>query len=141
MKTRRGWWRPRNLLLGWCAYWLALIVVGLAPAIAAGWRISQHPQGTASVNASFGNGTLLATITAAGKTTWTGSISVLTLALLVAVPPLLLWLLWLAGASRMNNAGETAAIGGTKKRQLHATDSRPEFIESSTSKRATREES
>lgn len=93
-----------------------------------------------SVNASFGNGMLTATISA-GKTTWTGAISVLTLALLVAGPPLIIWLIWLAVASRTNNAGETSAIRGTEKRELYATDSRPGFTESSTSKRTTREES
>ncbi|MGH7604744.1 MAG: hypothetical protein ACRENK_12215 [Gemmatimonadaceae bacterium] len=141
MKIRRGWWRPRNLLLSWCAYWLLLLVIGLSPAIVAGWRMSQQAHGTGSVNGSFGNGTLSATITQAGKTTWMGSISVLTLALLLAVPPLLLWLVWLVGASRTNNAEEAATIRGTEKKELYATDSRPGFIESSTSKRTTREES
>ena len=103
--------------------------------------MSQQPHLVGAVNASFGNGALSATITAAGKTTWSGSISILTFALLVAGPPLVFWLVWLAGASRTNNAGETAALGGPKKRELYATDSRPGFIESSTSKRTTREES
>ena len=141
MTARRGWWRPRNLFLAWCGYWLALIVVGLAPAIAAAWRMSQQPHGVGAVNASFGNGALSATITAAGKTTWSGSISILTFALLVAGPPLVFWLIWLAGASRTNNAGRNAAETEAPHKELYATDSRPGFIESSTSKRTTREES
>ena len=101
-------WRPRHLLLAWSAYWVGLVLVTLWPAIAAGWRMSQQAGGHGSANASMTDGILSANIVEAGHTTWAGSISVLTLAFLVAVPPLLLWLAWLAGSSRTNHAGGKA---------------------------------
>jgi hypothetical protein len=140
MKFRRAWWRPRNLLLAWCAYWLTLIVVGLGPAIAVGWRMSHDPQSHGDASIKVGNGIVSATIFEAGRSSWAGSISLLTLALLVAVPPLLLWLVWLVGTSRTNNAGRDATNADSRQRELYATDSRTEILESSTSKRRAREE-
>jgi hypothetical protein len=61
-------------------------------------------------------------------------------ALLVAMPPLLLWLVWLVGTSRTNNADSSAAKP-VRLQELYSTDSRTEFIESSPSKRPVREES
>jgi hypothetical protein len=141
MKLRKPWWRPRNLLLAWCAYWVALIVIRLGPAIAIGWRMSQHPGSKGSAAINFGNGVFSGTISEAGRASWTGSISFLTLVLLVGVPPLLLWLVWLAGTSRTNNAERTATETDRQQRELYGTDSRTEIIESSTSKRRVREES
>lgn len=141
MRFRRKWWRPRNLLLAWCAYWLTLIVVGLGPAIAVGWRMSHDRGSHGSAAVNIGDGVFKASVSEAGRAGWAGSISLLTLALLVAIPPLLLWLVWLVGTSRTNNAERNAADTGTRQRELYATDSRPEIFESSTSRRRAREES
>lgn len=103
--------RPRHLLLSWCAYWLALVLVTVGPALLA------------------------------GKTTWAGSISILTLVLLVAGPPLVLWFFWLAASARTNNAEKNTTNGRNAQRQLHATDSPAGIVDTSTSKRRTREES
>jgi hypothetical protein len=62
------------------------------------------------------------------------------LALLVAIPPLVLWLAGLAGTSRTNNAESTAAKEAGRE-ELYATDSRTDLIESSPSRRRVREES
>jgi hypothetical protein len=62
------------------------------------------------------------------------------LALLVAIPPLVLWLAGLAGTSRTNNA-ESSAAKEARREELYATDSRTDFIESSPSRRRVREES
>jgi hypothetical protein len=110
--------------------------------------MSQQPGGHGSANVSFANGTLTASIVEAGRTTWAGSIAILTLGLLVAVPPLLLWLVWLAGLPRTNNADEidlkNENLNNEKRRsELHATEPRIGIIDSSssTSKRRAREDS
>ena len=139
MKLSLRSWRPRHLLAAWCAYWAGLVLVTLWPAIAAGWRMSQQPHGKGTVSGGFGDGAFNATIVDSGKTTWTGSISALHLALLIAGPPLVLWLIWLMRASRTNNAGEASALGHPTRRELYDSDLRTETFESFTSKRETRE--
>lgn len=136
-------WRPRHLLLAWSAYWVALVLVALSPALIAAWRLSRQPDGHGSANLSFANGTLSANIVEAGRTTWAGSIAVLTLGLLVAVPPLFLWLVWLAGSPRTNNADEIELKNEKGRLELHATEPRIGIIDSSssTSKRRAREDS
>jgi hypothetical protein len=136
-------WRPWHLLLAWCAYWIALILVKLGPAIAIAWRISR-PGHTGSVNASITDGIVSANLIEAGRTVWSGSVPFGHLVLLVAAPPLIIWLVWLIGAARTNNAGENALKNQTRARELSATEPRIGIIEtssSSTSKRRTREES
>ena len=113
----------------------------LWPAIAAGWRMSQQAHGRGSVSASFGDNGISAIISESGKTTWTGSISVVHLALLIAGPPLVLWLIWLMRASRTNNAEEADALSHGAQRELYGSESRAGIFDSSTSKRGTREES
>jgi hypothetical protein len=97
-----------------------------------------NSHGTAGV--SFAGGVFVGTIAPAGRTTWSGSVSLLTLALLVAIPPLVLWLVWLAGTSRTNNADASVA-NQLRQEELYATDSRTKFTESSPSRRRVREES
>lgn len=101
MKRRR--FRVRNLFLAWSAYWLGLIVVGLSPAILAIWRMSRLPGG--QINAAFGDQGLTATVLQNGITTYSGSISFLTLILLIALPPLVMWALFL-WTTRTRDAGE-----------------------------------
>jgi hypothetical protein len=132
-------WRPRHLLLAWCAYWTGLVLVALWPAITALWRMSR-PGRHGSVSAGFGDGVLTATISDAGQTMWSGSISFLMLSLLVAIPPLLLWLAWLARSSRMNNADENALNARARQRELQAKETRIGIVDTSTSKRRSREE-
>ena len=132
-------WRPRHLLLAWCAYWIGLVLVTLWPAITALWRMSRPGRhGTAS--AGFGDGVVSATISDAGLTMWSGSISFLALSLLVAIPPLLLWLSWLARSSRTNNADENALNTRAGQRQLQAKEPRIGIVDTSTLKRRSREE-
>jgi hypothetical protein len=141
MKLSLGSWRPRHLLAAWCAYWAGLALVTLWPAIGAGWRMSQQAHGKGTVSASFGDNGVSAIISESGKTTWTGSISVVHLALLIAGPPLVLWLIWLMRASRTNNAGEPGALSHGTPKELYGSNSRTQIFDSSTSKRGTREES
>lgn len=136
-------WRPGHLLLSWCLYWVALILVKLGPAIVLGWRLSR-PGHTGSVNASVTDGIVSANMVDAGRTVWAGSVPFGHLVLLVAGPPLVIWLVWLIGAARTNNAGENALKNQPRARELSATEPRTGIIETSstsTSKRRTREES
>ncbi|HJP84504.1 MAG TPA: hypothetical protein VJ852_00810 [Gemmatimonadaceae bacterium] len=137
MKRRR--FRVRNLLLSWTAYWLALIVVGLFPAGLAIWRMSQLPHGQGSVNASVNDGVVTANVLQNGATTWTGSISLLGLALLIALPPLVMWAVSLVVSARTINAGDTELSDGPDVAQL--TPGVPDRFSTSasTSKRTSRE--
>jgi hypothetical protein len=137
----RGRWRPRHLLLAWGGYWIALVLVKLWPAIAAGWRMSQDAGEENNVSVSFSNTIFSASISEAGKAMWAGSISVLTLSLLVAGPPFLLWLAWLAYSSRTNNADESALTSQMRQSELYPAESKAAIVDTSTSKRRTREES
>jgi hypothetical protein len=141
MKFSLKRWRPRHLFAAWCVYWVGLVLIKLGPAIAAGWRISQENHTHASANAGFANDVISLTIVDAGMTTWAGTITILHLALLVAGPPLVLWLLWMTGAARTNNADEPVTLSHAKPGELYGSDSRTGIFDSSTSKRETREES
>jgi hypothetical protein len=140
MTPSRWWWRPRNLFYAWCVYWLGLLILKLSPAIAAGWHLSRQQNVHGDAGVSLNDGVISARIAEAGQTVWTGSISILSLVLLAALPPLVLWLVWLAGASRTNNAGHGAANRSEPERHLSAADYRMKNTDSSTSKRRTREE-
>jgi hypothetical protein len=88
-------WKPRHLLAAWSAYWAGLILVKLGPVIVLILRVALPAGAKGSVAAAFGDGGLRLDVTNAGANVWTGSISVVSLALLLGGPPLLLWLAWL----------------------------------------------
>lgn len=67
-------------------------------------------------------------------------ISVLTLSLVVTIPPLVLWLIWLAGSSRTNNADGNALKTRATQSELQAGEPRIGIVDTSTSKRRAREE-
>ena len=102
-------WRPYQLLLSWVAYWIALLAVTLGPAVPAilsATRDGAHGE----INASFSDTALSFTVKELGRLTWSGSVHLLTAALWVAVPPLLLWLLWIRSRSGAPRAGEARAV-------------------------------
>ena len=99
-----------KLFASWVGYWILLIAVGFSPALVAIWRAAQAAQDQGSVGVSFGNGAFSLTVLEKGATIYAGSIHVLPLALLVAGPPLALWLLWFA--SRSTRDAPQATIGG-----------------------------
>ena len=135
MKRRR--FRVRNLLLAWSAYWLALIAVGLSPAITAIWRVSQLPHGRGSVNAGVSDGGLSATVLQDGVTTYQGSISLLAVTLLIALPPLVMWAVFLF-SSRTIDAGDKDVLDESDIAALNAGDADMFKASSSTSKRRSR---
>lgn len=88
-------WRAKHLLLAWIAYWVLLVLVGLRSAIAAVISALNAPKGLGSIGVNVGDGLAKLTVSS-GAGTWTGSMSLTALALWLAGPPLLLWLLWVA---------------------------------------------
>ena len=140
----RSWFRrsrPWQLFLSWSLYWLGLALVTLMPAIEAAWRMSQQANEHGSANAGVTDGILSASIVEGGRTMWTGSIHLFNLALLVGIPPLILWLLWLIGAARTNHATDMGPPSERMRSELYPGDPRIGTIETSTSKRRAREES
>jgi len=83
-----------GLVGGTIAYWVAVAAVKLGPAALAIYRATRGPKGSSSVNASFGNGGFTLNVIERGVTTFTGSASLITIALWVALPPLIGWIAW-----------------------------------------------
>ena len=83
----------RQLFAVWGAYWLVLSAQ-LAPLVSAIWRATHAGSGKGEVSASFGDWVLSVVVKVGGEPTYTASRHLLGLALLIAGPPLVLWLLW-----------------------------------------------
>ena len=98
--------RPRDLFASWAVYWL-LLSLQLIPAVNAIWQATHSPD-KGTVTASLGDWAVTLTVTIAGQTIWSGSRHMLALALLVAGPPLLLWLMWVAMRPKHVEARQTA---------------------------------
>jgi hypothetical protein len=99
--------------MSWLAYWAGLAAVTLGPGILAGWRASQGPDGTGDITVGFVNDALKVTVAQFGQTTWTLTAPILTLAVWLAGPPLLIWGIWLSRAaqSRLRDANAPAELG------------------------------
>ena len=95
-------WRPTQLLLAWAGYWILLLAVTLGPALPAILRVTRGGGHHGEINASFGGDGFSLTVKEMGKLLWSGSIGVLPAALWIAVPPLVLWLLWLRARATEN---------------------------------------
>lgn len=132
-------WRPRHLLLSWAIYWGALILVTLGPAIKAATSLMRTPGSHGTAAMSVDNGTIAVSIAERGHASWSGSVGLLSLVLLLAGPPLLIWMLWLFSASRTNNA-EPLLTNNTRAREIHAAEPRNGIVDTSTSKYPQREE-
>jgi hypothetical protein len=87
-------WRASHLLIAWGVYWLGLIAVTLRPALVGALRAVSAPEGHGNISAGFANSAFTLTI-ASDTVHWVGSASFMSIALWIAGPPLLLWLLWL----------------------------------------------
>ena len=99
MRLRLSDWRPRHLLAAWCLYWIALALATLGPVVPKVWHATR-PGAHGSVSLSFGDGVFRLAVLGAG-TEWTGTAGVGALVLWLAVPPLVLWALWLASRRRI----------------------------------------
>jgi hypothetical protein len=87
-------WRPGHLLAAWATYWVVLALALVGPAIAPLWRVTR-PGAHGSASASIGNGILRMIVTDGPSTVWSRDIGLATLAVAIAVPPLVLWTFWL----------------------------------------------
>jgi hypothetical protein len=93
-----GWIRrmtPRQLMFGWLGYWAVLGVTKLWHPLAVAWRVSR-PDGKGSIAAGFENTTLTFKMVQDGTTVWSASASTTEIFLWLSVPPLLMWLGWVA---------------------------------------------
>lgn len=108
-------WRPAHLFAAWGAYWAGLAAVTLTPTALAVVRATSGGAHPNSVNASLGDKGISLTVIEAGKQTFATSAHVLPVALWIAVPPLVLFALWLWRRSRtLGGAQESttpAALG------------------------------
>jgi hypothetical protein len=96
-----GRWKPRHLLGAWIAYWVGLAAVTLGPAIAAMVRVLGGEDGKGSISLGFENAIAHLTVMQGAATMWTGTAHLLTIALWIAVPPLVLWTIWMAARGRI----------------------------------------
>jgi hypothetical protein len=91
-----------SLLASWVGWWVILAAWKLGPALPALYRVSREGA-KGNANVQFGDDGFSATIAEAGKVAWEGHISLFALVLLIAVPPLLLWALWLRTRKRADD--------------------------------------
>ena len=93
-------WRPGQLLASWAAYWAGLAGVTLGPLMPAVWRATHLPEGHGSISAGFENGVLNFTIIEDGVKTLVRSAPFGSAMMWMIIPPLALWLVWLAVRQR-----------------------------------------
>lgn len=88
-------WRPQHLLGAWTTYWVGLVGVTLGPAMLKIWQVTQNDAAKSSVTAGFDGGNLRLDVLTGTTPVWAGTASVMSVAMLIAIPPLLLWVVWL----------------------------------------------
>jgi hypothetical protein len=87
-------WRQRHLLAAWVAYWILLVLGWIGPAIPLLYRMSRAGgHGTASLSAN--GGVLSVSIVTIGHA-FARTVSYGALTAVAIVPPLVLWLIWVA---------------------------------------------
>ena len=98
-------WQPRHLFLAWAAYWVVLLASVARPALRAMISAVSAPDGHGTMSASVEAGMLTFNVRS-DALAWTGSASLTSIALWIAGPPLLLWMVWLATRTRPMAARE-----------------------------------
>ena len=106
-------WKPRHLLAAWTAWWTGLGVATLAEPLALAWRITRPEGSHGNISASFENTMLELTMSEQGRTVYESSAHFGTIALWIAGPPLVLWLVWMIAQARgrARATPETSASG------------------------------
>jgi len=128
MTTFLSRWRPGHLLAAWSTYWAGLAAVAFTPLVLAILRATRAggPPGSANVSASFGDAGISVTVSRAGRTVFAGAAGLLPIALWIAVPPLLLWALWLwARPRRPGGAGHETHVPGTGRAAIGEASPEP----------------
>jgi hypothetical protein len=94
MMFRIDRWRPGHLLAAWIGYWVVLALALVGPAILPLSRVT-GPDAHGNASVSFGSEGLKMIVTDGTSTVWSRDIGLATLAVAIAVPPLVLWAFWL----------------------------------------------
>jgi hypothetical protein len=85
-----------HLLGSWALYWVGLAGITLAPFARWLWDLSQVPGQHGSANLSIGDAGVTLTALKDNVTVYSAVAPLSQVALWITVPPLLLWLVWLA---------------------------------------------
>jgi len=104
-------WSAAALFGTWVAWWAALIGVTIGPGLLRAIRVMRLPGTHGTASASFENSHLLfKVVDGAGPAgTWTFNTSFGTALAWIAVPPLVLWLLWIVSRPRRQSLAAPAA--------------------------------
>lgn len=104
-------WRLSHLLMSWLGYWLALIVIMLGPAIAAAWVATRSPnENNSAISLSWGSAAgVTASVVHHGETLWSGATSIAAIIGWAAIPPVVLWVIWLRVTSAQRARERRAA--------------------------------
>jgi hypothetical protein len=89
-------WNVRHLVSASAAYWAGLAAVTLAPFTIAVASVARLSGNRGSATGSLGDAGVTLTALKDGVPIYTGTTPLLHVALWIAVPPLALWLVWLA---------------------------------------------
>lgn len=84
-----------HLLGAWGAYWVGLAGITLAPFARWAWDLGRIPGSHGSASLSIGDAGVTLLALTDNVTAWSGVASLLEVALWIAGPPLVLWLVWL----------------------------------------------
>jgi hypothetical protein len=124
-------WKARHLVAAWSAYWVGLVLVKLAEPIRIAWRLTRLPDNHGTISASYADGLLKITMIQDGVTQYAGSVSFAALALWIAGPPLVMFVLWLMIRPRpiTQMADDApAALGAGEFRGFEASSKRDERV-------------
>lgn len=102
-------WGTSTLLLSWCAYWVALGVATLRPALESIAHVSRSGVHRGAV-VSLNGGLINLTVYRSDGPAWTDAVHFTTLVMWVFGPPLLLWVLWAVTRPRRDAVRDRAPL-------------------------------
>jgi hypothetical protein len=104
-------WRAQHLLAAWVVYWLVLALAVLGRPLRALWHLRQLPDGAGNASVSLGDKGFDGTISVHGATVWHGHVALGVLVAWLVVPPIVLWIVWLATRPRPESVPPAALPG------------------------------
>jgi hypothetical protein len=130
MKFSLSRWKPRHLAAAWAAWWLGLGVVTLTKPLLEIWRLTHLPPDQAArgeISFGFSNTLMTLSMGEGGVTTYNGSVHLLTVVALIAVPPLVLFITWLSQRPRPGKAAAPAALGPPAAQPIGSSEVRKDM--------------
>jgi LmbE family N-acetylglucosaminyl deacetylase len=102
-------WKAGTLLGAWTAWWVALIGVSIGPGLLRAWQLTREEGTHGTMSISLDGSKLLLSIHDSGRAAgvWSFESSVAVAVVWIAVPPLVLWLLWLLSRPRRSALSRT----------------------------------